>query len=63
MLEWLVAGVVGVLVLLLAFVVTAAVLLDRARGERAVKVLRLLLVGTVPAAAGAAVKLHDAGLL
>jgi hypothetical protein len=64
MIEWLVAGVAVVLVLLLAFVVAAAVLLtDRARGERAVKVLRMLLLGTTPAMAGVVIKLHQTGLL
>ncbi|WP_157357705.1 hypothetical protein [Amycolatopsis nigrescens] len=60
--DWLVAAVVGYALLLVAFVVVVAVLdRDQGRADRAVRVLRLLLIGTMPA--GALIKLHDAGLL
>ncbi|WP_157495429.1 hypothetical protein [Kutzneria sp. 744] len=64
MIEWLITAAAGCLLLLVSFVVLVAVLVrDRARGERAVRVLRLLLVATAPRVAGALIKLHAVGLL
>ncbi|SEF36229.1 hypothetical protein SAMN05421837_109387 [Amycolatopsis pretoriensis] len=62
--EWLIAAAAGYLLLLLSFVVAVAVL-DRnhRRADRAVRVLRLLLIGAAPGLAGAVLKLHQAGLL
>ncbi|MFJ7219698.1 hypothetical protein [Amycolatopsis sp. NPDC098790] len=62
--DWLIAAAAGYLLLLLSFVVAVAVL-DRnhRRADRAVRVLRLLLIGAAPALAGAVLKLHQAGLL
>jgi uncharacterized membrane protein YsdA (DUF1294 family) len=62
--DWLITAAVGYVLLLVAFVVVVAVLgRDRRRAERAVRVLRLLLIGTVPGLAGAVIRLHGAGLL
>lgn len=62
--DWLIAAAAGYLLLLLSFVVAVAVL-DRnhRRADRAVRVLRLLLIGAAPGLAGAVLKLHQAGLL
>ncbi|MEU5259286.1 hypothetical protein [Amycolatopsis sp. NPDC021455] len=62
--KWLIAAAVGYVLLLISFVVVVAVL-DRnhRRGDRAVRVLRMLLVGLAPGVAGGLLKLHQAGLL
>lgn len=62
--EWLVAVVAGYVLLLISFVVVVAVL-DRnhRRAERAVRVLRMLLIGATPGVGAALLKLHQAGLL
>ncbi|MFI5591101.1 hypothetical protein ACIA5G_39040 [Amycolatopsis sp. NPDC051758] len=62
--EWLIAVAAGYVLLLISFVVVVAVL-DRnhRRGDRAVRVLRMLLIGATPGVAGALLKLHQAGLL
>jgi hypothetical protein len=54
----------GYVLLLVSFVVVVAVLdRDHRRGDRAVRVLRILLVGATPAAAGVLLKMRETGLL
>jgi len=62
--EWLIAAVAGYVLLLISFIAVRAVL-DRnhRRADRAVRVLRMLLLGAAPGIAGALVKLHQAGML
>ena len=62
--EWLIAAATGYVLLLISFVVAVAVLdHNHRRADRAVRVLRMLLLSTTPAIAGALLKLHQAGLL
>ena len=61
--DWLIVVVASYVLLLISFVVVRAVL-DRnhRRADRAVRVLRMLLI-VAPGVAGALMKLHQAGLL
>lgn len=62
--DWLTAAGAGYMLLLITFVVVVA-LLDRnhRRADRAVRVLRMLLLMITSACVTAAVKLHQAGVL
>ncbi|MDX3188622.1 hypothetical protein PV458_09485 [Streptomyces sp. MN03-5084-2B] len=61
--DWLIVAATGYVLLLISFIaVRAALDPDHVRGQRAVRVLRLLLLAT-SALAGAALQLHHAGLL
>jgi hypothetical protein len=62
--EWLIAVVAGYVLLLISFIAVRAVV-DRnhRRADRAVRVLRMLLIGATPGVAGGLLKLHQAGLL
>ncbi|WP_439376952.1 hypothetical protein [Amycolatopsis lexingtonensis] len=62
--DWLIQAVAGYVLLLLSLVVVVAVVdRDHRRADRAVRVLRILLIGAAPGLAGAVLKLHQAGLL
>lgn len=62
--DWLLGAVVGYMLLLVSFVVVVAVLdRDHGRADRAVRVLRLLMMGTVPGVPAAVILLHGVGVL